>query len=87
MLSREISYHGMTMGALSMSGHHGRRPDYGPLLHPFAVGSPAYAYRCALPGETSWQYARRAVAEFEAAIVGATSVSLVANASAEGFVN
>jgi adenosylmethionine-8-amino-7-oxononanoate aminotransferase len=69
VLSREISYHGMTMGALSMSGHPGRRPDYGPLLHPFPVASPAYAYRCALPGETTWQYAQRAVSEFEAAIV------------------
>ncbi|TXL70442.1 aminotransferase class III-fold pyridoxal phosphate-dependent enzyme [Vineibacter terrae] len=38
ILGRQISYHGMTMGALSMSGHPARRKDYGDLLHPFAVG-------------------------------------------------
>ncbi len=46
ILGRATSYHGMTMGALSISGHSGRRPDYGPLLHPFANVPPAYCYRC-----------------------------------------
>ena len=46
ILGRVISYHGMTMGALSISGHAGRRPDYGPLLHDFASVPPAYCYRC-----------------------------------------
>lgn len=77
VLSRRISYHGMTMGALSLSGHDARRPDYGPLLHPFPVGPPAYAYRHARPGETAEQYAARAVAEFEAAIL-AEDVATVA---------
>ncbi|MDN4596683.1 aminotransferase class III-fold pyridoxal phosphate-dependent enzyme [Leifsonia virtsii] len=44
ILSRQISYHGMTMGALSLSGHSARRPDYGSLLHPFPVAPPAYFY-------------------------------------------
>lgn len=69
ILSREISYHGMTMGALSLSGHPARRPDYGSLLHPFPVATPAYAYRCALEDETADQYAVRAVAEFESAVI------------------
>ncbi len=38
ILGREISYHGMTMGALSMSGHTARRSDYANLLHPLALG-------------------------------------------------
>ena len=46
ILGRQRSYHGMTMGALSMSGHDARRGDYGSLLHPFPVVPPAYCYRC-----------------------------------------
>jgi adenosylmethionine-8-amino-7-oxononanoate aminotransferase len=46
VLSRHTSYHGMTMGALSMSGQPIRRSDYGPLLHPFPTVPPAYCYRC-----------------------------------------
>lgn len=46
ILGRQRSYHGMTMGALSMSGHDARRGDYGTLLHPFPVVPPAYCYRC-----------------------------------------
>lgn len=46
ILGRLRSYHGMTMGALSMSGHDARRKDYGPLLHAFSVVPPAYCYRC-----------------------------------------
>lgn len=69
ILGRHISYHGMTLGSLSMSGHAGRRPDYGTLLHAFPVGPPAYAYRYALPGETADAYAERSAAEFEAAVV------------------
>ena len=46
ILSRHTSYHGMTMGALSMSGQPIRRADYGPLLHAFPSVPPAYCYRC-----------------------------------------
>jgi adenosylmethionine-8-amino-7-oxononanoate aminotransferase len=38
VLGRTTSYHGMTLGALSMSGHDIRRRDYGDLLHSFNVG-------------------------------------------------
>src|SRR5690625_950820 len=69
VLSRRNSYHGMTMGALSMSGHQGRRPDYGPLLHTFPVAPPAYAYRFANIGESEQEYAKRAASEFEQAII------------------
>jgi adenosylmethionine-8-amino-7-oxononanoate aminotransferase len=56
VLGRKTSYHGMTMGALSMSGHDARRRDYAELLHPFAVG----------PTSESWSEApTEAVADFE----------------------
>jgi adenosylmethionine-8-amino-7-oxononanoate aminotransferase len=38
ILGRDVSYHGMTMGALSFSGHAARRTDYANLLRPLAVG-------------------------------------------------
>lgn len=69
VLSREVSYHGMTMGALSMSGHTGRRPDYGSLLHPLPVTPAVHWKRFGLPGESEAAYAQRAVQAFEDAIV------------------
>lgn len=68
VLGRNISYHGMTMGALSMSGHAARRPDYGPLLHALSFAPPAYAYRFGQPGENEEAYAQRAATAFEDAI-------------------
>lgn len=69
VLGRHLSYHGMTMGALSMSGHAARRPDYGSLLHAFPVAPPAYAFRYARDGETDEKYAARSMLEVEAAIL------------------
>ncbi|MFZ5957231.1 aminotransferase class III-fold pyridoxal phosphate-dependent enzyme [Pseudomonas knackmussii] len=51
ILGRSLSYHGMTMGSLSMSGHAARRGDYSNLLHQFAVAPPAYAYRYEVPDD------------------------------------
>ena len=45
ILGRRISYHGMTMGSLSMSGHETRRADYSNLLHDLALAPPPYEYR------------------------------------------
>ncbi|WP_169253639.1 aminotransferase class III-fold pyridoxal phosphate-dependent enzyme [Brevibacterium sp. 'Marine'] len=77
IVSRHVSYHGMSMGALSMSGHNARRPDYGDLLHRFPNAPAAHAYRFAKPGETEAEYADRAAYEFESAIeeFGAASVA------------
>lgn len=69
ILSRQTSYHGMTMGALSMSGHAARRPDYGSLLHPFPVAPPAHAFRYARADESEEEYAERAADEVERAII------------------
>ncbi|MFO1444741.1 aspartate aminotransferase family protein [Bacillus sp. Bva_UNVM-123] len=46
VLSRWMSYHGITLGALSMSGHIGRRARFIPLLEDFPVIHPPYCYRC-----------------------------------------
>lgn len=46
ILSRWVSYHGITLGALSMSGHTLRRARFVPLLEDFPVIHPPYCYRC-----------------------------------------
>ncbi len=46
VLSRRMSYHGITLGALSMSGHVARRRRFIPLLEEFPVVAPCYCYRC-----------------------------------------
>lgn len=46
VVSRWQSYHGTTMGALSMSGHVERRENYIPYLINFPHISPNYCYRC-----------------------------------------
>jgi adenosylmethionine-8-amino-7-oxononanoate aminotransferase len=46
ILSRWVSYHGITLGALSMSGHSLRRARFVPLLEDFPVIHPPYCYRC-----------------------------------------
>ncbi|MFD2445738.1 aspartate aminotransferase family protein [Bacillus sp. CGMCC 1.16607] len=46
VLSRWVSYHGITLGALSLSGHAGRRARFVPLLQDFPVIHPPYCYRC-----------------------------------------
>lgn len=46
VLSRWVSYHGITLGALSMSGHTSRRARFVPLLEDFPVIHPPYCYRC-----------------------------------------
>jgi adenosylmethionine-8-amino-7-oxononanoate aminotransferase len=46
VLSRWVSYHGITLGALSMSGHPARRARFVPLLEDLPVIHPPYCYRC-----------------------------------------
>ncbi|MEH7307725.1 aspartate aminotransferase family protein [Neobacillus drentensis] len=53
VLSRWVSYHGITLGALSMSGHPGRRARFVPLLEDFPVMNPPYCYRCPYNLESS----------------------------------
>jgi adenosylmethionine-8-amino-7-oxononanoate aminotransferase len=46
VVARWQSYHGNTLGALSMSGHIGRRRRFVPMLIDFPHIPPAYCYRC-----------------------------------------
>ncbi|MGA1792602.1 MAG: aspartate aminotransferase family protein [Thermoplasmatota archaeon] len=46
VISRSTSYHGATIGALSMTGHYPRRKHYLPLLAQFPRISTPYCWRC-----------------------------------------
>jgi len=46
IISRWLSYHGMTMGALALSGFPYRRADYVPYLGDTYHIAPGYCYRC-----------------------------------------
>jgi adenosylmethionine-8-amino-7-oxononanoate aminotransferase len=48
VLSRWTSYHGITLGALSMSGHPLRRQRFTDLLEDFPVAPAPYCYQCPL---------------------------------------
>ncbi|MCK6257156.1 aspartate aminotransferase family protein [Fictibacillus sp. KIGAM418] len=48
ILSRWTSYHGITLGALSMSGHHMRRERFSELLEDFPAVPAPYCYQCPL---------------------------------------
>ena len=65
-VSREMSYHGNTLGALSIGGHRQRRAMYQPLLMPASFVSPCHAYRYRRDGETDAEYGARLAAELEA---------------------
>ncbi|MEI2356546.1 aspartate aminotransferase family protein [Mesobacillus zeae] len=76
ILSRWVSYHGITMGALSMSGHPARRARFTSLLEDCPVIPPPYCYRCPLglkPEDCGLQCAR----ELETAIrrIGADNIA------------
>ena len=47
VISREQSYHGSTLGALSVSGNKRRREMYVPMVREFAHVAYPYCYRCA----------------------------------------
>ncbi len=65
VISRRLSYHGNTLGALGVSGHLSRRAPYEPLLASSSLIDPCFAYRYAQVGETPQAYARRAADALE----------------------
>ena len=69
IISRRLSYHGNTIGALSASGHAGRRQHYAPYLFEVEFIDPCYAYRLQRGGESDEAYGLRAAGELEQAIV------------------
>jgi len=76
-IARDRSYHGNTLGALSIGGNRGRRQPYLPLLMEAHHISPCYAYREQKPGESEEEYGIRAAVELEEKILelGAETVA------------
>lgn len=68
VISRQFSYHGNTLGALSVTGNLSRRVNYESVLHDWPRIAPCYAYRHRNPGETDVEYGRRAATELQRAI-------------------
>lgn len=65
-IAREHSYHGTTLGALSMSGHVRRRVPYTPLLSSYVHRVPACnPYRQRHAGESDSAYVKRKAAELD----------------------
>ncbi|HEY7763707.1 MAG TPA: aspartate aminotransferase family protein [Aestuariivirgaceae bacterium] len=70
--ARWQSYHGNTLGALSVSGNKGRRALYDPLLLAKArLALPCFAYRHKAPQESEADYAGRTAASLDEAMVEA----------------
>lgn len=68
-IARRQSYHGTTLGALSVGGHAARRAKYEPMLLPtMSHIAPCYAYRHMDEGESPEAYGQRAAAELGAEI-------------------
>ena len=68
-IARWQSYHGNTLGALSVGGNRWRREPFQPLLTETTHVSPCFAYRYKEPGESDAEYARRLGEELEATIL------------------
>ncbi|KAI3397012.1 hypothetical protein diail_11339 [Diaporthe ilicicola] len=71
-IAREESYHGITLGSLSVSGHRARRANFEGILLPNVHRIPACnAYRQQLPGEPDAAFVARKAAELEDAFQAA----------------
>ncbi|MGH9754556.1 MAG: aspartate aminotransferase family protein [Blastocatellia bacterium] len=68
-IARRQSYHGATMGGLSVGGHLKRREIYLPLLAGAEHISPCYAYRGRRDDETEEEYGLRVADELEEALL------------------
>jgi adenosylmethionine-8-amino-7-oxononanoate aminotransferase len=77
-IARRQSYHGNTLGALSVGGNAWRREPFAPLLAPVQHVSPCYAYRDQRADETPEQYGQRLAQELDAAIVAAGPQRVIA---------
>lgn len=68
-IARLQSYHGNTLGALSVGGNAARRAPYQPLLSPASHIDPCYAYRHQRHDESEEAYGRRVADTLEAEIL------------------
>ena len=76
-IARRQSYHGNTLGALSVGWNPSRREPYEPLLFDAEHVAPCYAYREQRDDEDETAYARRASDELEQAIQMAGPESVI----------
>jgi adenosylmethionine-8-amino-7-oxononanoate aminotransferase len=67
-IARQQSYHGITVGALSVGGREWQKQKFTPILIETHHVSPAYEYRGRRPDETSEAYGERLAAELETKI-------------------
>src|SRR5437763_6807866 len=67
-IARRQSYHGNTLGALSVGGNEWRRREFAPLLIDVARVSPCFEYRERHSDESQDAYTDRLIAELEAII-------------------
>ena len=67
-IARELSFHGNSLGTLSLGHHPGRRAPYEPILSSVAFHrvSPAYAFRYKKEDETDEEYVQRLADELDA---------------------
>ena len=65
LIARRQSYHGNTLGALSVTGREWNRAPFLPLLVPTTHVSPCFEYREKLGDETSEQYGERLAQELD----------------------
>ncbi len=77
-IARRQSYHGNTLGALSVGGNQWRREPFAPILIPATHVSPCYPYREQLDHETPEQYGLRLARELDEAIVRLGSDKVIA---------
>jgi adenosylmethionine-8-amino-7-oxononanoate aminotransferase len=68
-IARRQSYHGNTLGALSVGGNMARREMFEPMLMKVSHIVPCYAYRYKQPGESDAAFGLRAADELEAEIL------------------
>jgi adenosylmethionine-8-amino-7-oxononanoate aminotransferase len=69
IISRRQSYHGNTLGALSVGGNLARRDPYAPMLMDVSLIAPCFAYHFKRDDETEEQYGLRVANELEAEIL------------------
>lgn len=69
VIARKQSYHGNTLGALSVGGNMWRRQQFEPLLIAATHISPVYPYRDQRDGESDVEYGLRVANELETAIL------------------
>ena len=68
-ISRQQSFHGNTLGALSVGNNAGRRKPYQPILKPPHSISPCYPYRYQRNDESAAEYGLRVANELETKII------------------